>query len=360
MTPFDSVAGRPAELGSNAVCGDNRFVGVENFLEFYIDSNDCEITVRPRDAIATKVRMEWTLSQFYSDGGTTRFVDRMAAALGIDRSRIKVMSVYEGSVIVDFFVEALFSSEDDDGKVVNELEELMENLVKVVATVDLGAPILGVEGDDILLVGDPIPSAGAKSGGFNTAARKDDNIWDRYVRIQEIMLKQREANKAKSNPDLEKSREQIEADKAAGLNVTEQTVRRSNSTFKFTILVAAIVVLVALVITGICLMRCMTRSREEIHAVIKAQAAAQEEREQGPAQVQYVPGEADGKNLFMRGPSFTGARANKGKGGDDVVARGTRNNAQKSSDNSSAIEDSRHVLQGTSPIQMEGEPGQKF
>ena len=30
----------------------------------------------------TKVRMEWTLAEFYGEGGTTRFVDRLAASLG--------------------------------------------------------------------------------------------------------------------------------------------------------------------------------------------------------------------------------------------------------------------------------------
>jgi len=57
--------------------------------------------------------MEWTLDEFYADGGTTRFVDRIAAALGIDRSRIKTVAVYEGSVIVDFFIEAESTSDED-------------------------------------------------------------------------------------------------------------------------------------------------------------------------------------------------------------------------------------------------------
>lgn len=270
MTEWDPVAGRPAALTANSKCGDNRFVGIENFLEFYLDSNDCEITVRPKDSIATKVRMEWTMSEFYGDGGTTRFVDRMAAALGIDRSRIKVMSVYEGSVIVDFFIDALFSSDDGNGNaVINELDELLQQIVDVVAIVDLGAPVLGLEGDNVLLLGDPIPGAGAGAGGFNTAARREDNIWDRYVRIQEIMLKQREENKG-TNLDFEKSKEEIEADKAAGIVYANQTVIRTNNTYKFSILVAAILVFIALIVTGICLMRCMTRSREEIHAVMKA------------------------------------------------------------------------------------------
>jgi len=54
----------------------------------------------------TKVRMEWTLAEFYSNGGTTRFVDRMAASLGIASHRIKTLAVYSGSVVVDFVVEA--------------------------------------------------------------------------------------------------------------------------------------------------------------------------------------------------------------------------------------------------------------
>jgi len=50
----------------------------------------------------TKVRLEWTLKEFYADGGTTRFVDRLAASLGINANRIKTVAVYEGSVILDF------------------------------------------------------------------------------------------------------------------------------------------------------------------------------------------------------------------------------------------------------------------
>lgn len=49
--------------------------------------------------------MNWTMAEFFSDGGTTRFVDRLATSLGIPSYRIKVVSVYEGSVVVDFAVE---------------------------------------------------------------------------------------------------------------------------------------------------------------------------------------------------------------------------------------------------------------
>ena len=48
--------------------------------------------------------MSWTLDEFYADGGTTTFTDRVAASLGIPAWRIKTVAVYEGSVIVEFFI----------------------------------------------------------------------------------------------------------------------------------------------------------------------------------------------------------------------------------------------------------------
>lgn len=48
------------------------------------------------------VRMEWTMNEFFSNGGTTKFVDRVAGSLGIHASTIKVVSVYEGSVVLNY------------------------------------------------------------------------------------------------------------------------------------------------------------------------------------------------------------------------------------------------------------------
>ena len=48
------------------------------------------------------VRMEWTMDEFFSNGGTTKFIDRVAGSLGIHASTIKVVSVYEGSVVLNY------------------------------------------------------------------------------------------------------------------------------------------------------------------------------------------------------------------------------------------------------------------
>ena len=66
-------------------CGENRFIGVVNILEFYLTAG-CKLEIKPRNAIQTLVRMEWTMEEFFADGGTTSFVDRLTGSLGIHAS----------------------------------------------------------------------------------------------------------------------------------------------------------------------------------------------------------------------------------------------------------------------------------
>ena len=46
--------------------------------------------------------MEWSLESFFKEGGTTTFMDRIAGSLGIHASTIKIVSVYEGSLVVNY------------------------------------------------------------------------------------------------------------------------------------------------------------------------------------------------------------------------------------------------------------------
>lgn len=78
---------------------------MKNILEFYIDQ-DCQLQIKPRDAIQCLVRMEWTFEEFFDAGGTTAFVDRLAASIGIHASTIKVVSVYQGTVNVEYFIHS--------------------------------------------------------------------------------------------------------------------------------------------------------------------------------------------------------------------------------------------------------------
>jgi hypothetical protein len=85
--------------------------------------------------------MNWTMNQFFADGGTTKFVDRVAASLGLKPANIKVVSVYQGSVIVDFtIVEDLVKSVLRAGG----MDQIQNTLAQALTskTINLGAPIL--------------------------------------------------------------------------------------------------------------------------------------------------------------------------------------------------------------------------
>jgi len=86
---------------TQSFCGENRYIGVKNIFEFYLTTG-CTIHIIPRDAIQSLVRMEWTMDAFFSNGGTTSFMDKVAGGLGIHASTIKIVSVYEGSLVVNY------------------------------------------------------------------------------------------------------------------------------------------------------------------------------------------------------------------------------------------------------------------
>jgi len=97
-----------AERGYSSIqqthCGENRYIGVKNILEFYITAG-CRLDISPRNAVQTMVRMEFKMQDFFDNGGTTLFIDRLASTLGIHASTIKIVSVYEGSLVVNYGIE---------------------------------------------------------------------------------------------------------------------------------------------------------------------------------------------------------------------------------------------------------------
>lgn len=225
-TPWDDELGRHGPLTKTKGCGENRFVGIENFLEFYITPG-CELEIKPRDAIMTKVRMEWSLAEFYSEGGTTRFVDRLAASLGIAANRIKTVAVYEGSVVVDFIIEAEEGKSSEEAAA--DLSSITTSLVAQVDSgeLDIGAPIMGLQGGNgEVLAGDPIPDApGAAnnanffSGEGNSAIVGDNNnLWDPLIVEPETIYIQEEAKVPEPTEPTEPTGLTTEAEGAVLIN----------------------------------------------------------------------------------------------------------------------------------------------
>lgn len=159
-TAWDKEAGTQAELRGSR-CGENRFVGVKNFLEF-IATPYCLIQVKPVDAIQGNVRMSWTMDEFYSQGGTTSFVDRVSMALGIHASQMKVVAVYKGSVVVEYEVASDETVAEEEGQSsAAQLRSIESKLNKLIKQNDdesakiFGAPILSAATNTVAIVEDP-------------------------------------------------------------------------------------------------------------------------------------------------------------------------------------------------------------
>lgn len=162
-------------------CGENRYVGVENFLQFWLEPG-CTLYVYPRDAIMLAIRLEWTLKEFFEADAMGRFIDRMAAALGIHKADLKVVQVYEGSVIIEFQVLA----PEDDPNPKQTLERL-EMTFKEKAPLfgdSLGAPIMQI----VTSAGEIIAMKGFED---YTALRENKH----FVDLIEDFKRQRDANK---------------------------------------------------------------------------------------------------------------------------------------------------------------------
>ena len=292
---WDDTNQKPFPLTKNN-CGENRQEGVKNVLEVFIKKN-CLIEITPREAIKTKLRMEWTLQEFYAEGGTIRFAERVASALGIEPSRIKTVNVYEGSVIVDFFIEAIINEPEP----VKQLTEIKEKLVEIVTQgiIDLGAPVLGLMGDDELLVGDPIPEQEGVSFTetvFNTdssAIVKDANLWDEMVNEKKIQ----EQKKA----DYDKAKQRNSKITKTITKVIE------NSRFKETPVrkVALAIILFAVILVGLSiylLCKCLQRNERMLEVQVEAKAVQKRKDELVDVDIepQLIFGGDDSKIDFAR------------------------------------------------------------
>jgi len=123
---------------TQSYCGENRYIGVKNIFEFYLEEG-CTIHIIPRDAIQSLVRMEWTFDAFFANGGTTSFMDRVAGSLGIHASTVKIVSVYEGSLVVNYEVTA-----PNNDPVVLAQVAAAQTQAFATGSMNLGAPILDV------------------------------------------------------------------------------------------------------------------------------------------------------------------------------------------------------------------------
>jgi len=58
------------------------------------------------NSVKASIRLDQAVTDFFTNNGTGKFIDKMCVILGItDTSRLKIVGVYTGSTVVDFYVE---------------------------------------------------------------------------------------------------------------------------------------------------------------------------------------------------------------------------------------------------------------
>jgi hypothetical protein len=96
----------PVALSSADICGANIYHYDAKYVEVVIKNDaNCDVELRLTGSILASVRYEMTPEEFYANNGPTLFIDRVAAVLGVEPWRVKIVSIERGSTRVNYFVE---------------------------------------------------------------------------------------------------------------------------------------------------------------------------------------------------------------------------------------------------------------
>jgi len=126
----------------------------------------------------TKVRMEWTMEEFFDNGGTTAFIDRLCASLGIHASTVKVVGVSAGSVLVNYEI-----TPDEDEPLSLEQIKTKQTEQLATGTLDLGAPILEASdgGESIVEDGVVVAAGFSQVVLVQTDTNQGSRLWIEWI-----------------------------------------------------------------------------------------------------------------------------------------------------------------------------------
>jgi len=94
------------------------------------------------------------MKEFFDNGGTTTFIDRLCGSLGIHASTVKVVGVFDGSVQVDYEITP---SKDEPLSIAQIQAKQTEKFAT--GQVELGAPVLDVSGNGESIIADGVVAA---------------------------------------------------------------------------------------------------------------------------------------------------------------------------------------------------------
>ena len=132
-TAWNEAAGTNELLTKTQGCGEYRFVDSgesDIVLEFYIEQ-ECTVEINEIDTMMASIRLDSTLSDFYSTGlGIDGFKASMAVALTISEDQITCYGVREGSVIIGFYISPEWTLTPTEK--INRISDIRSELVSKV------------------------------------------------------------------------------------------------------------------------------------------------------------------------------------------------------------------------------------
>ncbi len=84
------------------ICGAHKYYFKHRTIDLVINNRkDCRPRLTVTNSIQLTAKFSMGVDEFYALDGKTLFIDKMVALLGIDdRSRVKIVGIYRGSVTI--------------------------------------------------------------------------------------------------------------------------------------------------------------------------------------------------------------------------------------------------------------------
>ena len=150
-------------------CGENVYYKPTFIYEFYL-TYGCTIKFAGLDYVEAMVRLQISYNDFFSQIGTSKFIDKFASVLGITQDTIRIVSIYEGSTVVYFGVTT--SSTTSSSDTTKQLAQVNDQLSYQCANGNLGLGVAVLDCSSQL-----VSSTGTVTTTNSGSYKKKKNEW---------------------------------------------------------------------------------------------------------------------------------------------------------------------------------------
>lgn len=207
------------------------------------------------------------MEAFFADGGTTSFIDRLTSSLGIHASTVKIVSVYEGSLIVNYEIAV---DDDADTSALEAIQAKQDQMFSSGA-INLGAPVLAYEAKaQIENTGNSYVPVTISAPTYQQSNKNDPNVFNPDAKIiteSQVTYKENTIKVELENEAVIKT-ETIVIDSPRETKTVTIKAEKDN---KGVIIVAVALTVIAMVMLAVCFFK-IVRPRQEVVELQKIQS----------------------------------------------------------------------------------------